>query len=85
MMAQSPRLSVTAQISLTRLELRSEIWSAAAVKEGFGGLANIAGEYDQELAAAAGAQQDARQAEFGEEGAGQDFAEQSDPLRLAGE
>ena len=54
-------------------------------KKGFGGLVIISGEHHEELAAAAGAQQDAGQAEFGEEGAGQDFAEQSDPLRLAGE
>ena len=54
-------------------------------QEVFGGLANVAGQHDQELAAAARAQQDARQAEFRQQGAGQDFAKQSDPLRFAGQ
>ena len=85
MTAQSPRLSVTAQISLTRFELRSAICSRGRGQEVFGGLAHVAGQYDQELAAAARAEQDARQAQFRQQGAGQDFAKQSDPLRLAGQ
>ena len=55
------------------------------VEEGFSGLAHAPGEHDEELAAAAGTKEDARQAEFGQQGAGQHFAQQSNPLRLAGE
>ena len=54
-------------------------------EKGFGGLANAPGQHHQELAAAAGTQQDARQPKLGQQGAGQHFAEQSNPLGLAGQ
>ncbi len=62
MTAQSPRLSVTPQMRRTWPELSPADLRAAALKEVFGRFAEFAGEHQQELAAAARAQQDARQA-----------------------
>ena len=67
--------------------LRAEIGNlfGGGGQEVFGGLANVAGQYDQELSATARAKQDARQAQFRQQRTGQDFAKQSDPLRFAGQ
>ena len=85
MTAQSPRLSVTAQMSLTSPGAEFGDLRAGRREEVFRGLAALARQHHQELAAAARSQQDARQAQLGQQGARQHFAEQSDPLRASGE
>ena len=54
-------------------------------QEALGGLAHLAGQHQQELAAAARAKQDARQPQLRQQRPWQYFAEQSNPLRPAGE
>ena len=64
--------------------------AAAAVDGGAGGFeerlglrAGVAGKDDEELAGAAGAEQHARKAKLGDEGAGQHFHQQADPMGAA--
>ena len=54
-------------------------------QEVFGGLAGFAGQHQQELAAAARAEQNAGQSQFRQQRARQHFAQQSDPLRTSGQ
>ena len=76
---------MTPQTSLTHSGAEFGNLLRGGVEEVLRGLAHFAGQHHQELAAAARTQQDARQAEFRQQGARQDFAKQSDPLRLAGQ
>ncbi len=58
---------------------------AGGFEEGLGLRAGVARKDNQELAGAAGAEQHAREAKLGEEGAGQHFHQQADPMGAAGE
>ena len=49
------------------------------------GLAHFAGQYHQELASAARAEQDPREPQLGQQGARQHFAQKGNPLRPAGQ
>ena len=73
------------QMRLTAPALSSEIWTAAAWRKFSAAWRARAGQHDQELAAAARSKQDSGQAEFGQQGARQHFAEQRKPLRASGE
>ena len=82
---QSPRFSVKAHTSRSRPPLIRWMPAPAASRELGPWLARFFGQHHQELAAAAGAEQDPRQAQFRQQRARQHLAEQRHPLRAADE
>ncbi len=82
---QSPRFSVTLQINFTTPSLSAAISLAAASRNVSAAAREFFGQHQQKLAAAAGAEQNFREPQFGEQSPGQDLAQQADPMGAAGE
>ena len=75
---------MTLQISFTWPPLSVGYLATGGAQKLFGGLPRLSRQHQQKLAAAARAQQDARQPQFRQQGARQHLAQQRDPLRAPG-
>ena len=77
---------MTPQMSLTMPPLSSaDLRAPPPARKVSAASRSFARQHEQELAAAARPEQNARQPQFGEQRARQHFAEQGDPLRASGE